>query len=332
MALLLDTSGLPQHLRSAAITEAFAFSGVPIRLMHKPPGDDISARLEYFTLGAAHLLRTRNSPMGFVTTAALLRNADNDTDLLAASLAPEGLSSHTHAPGRVLRGGDLIAANLWRPFEFCSEGTEHTVLYVRLRQLGLPRDYVTRASEAVHLSPLAAQLQEHLKALAAAAETIARGPAAPIVGQASADLVRAVLLSSLGEEPFGCHDAHSQLTLIKSFISHHLADADLGAERIARAMFISPRQVYKLWDGEALSLGQWILGQRLEAAREELRTPHRRSQSIAATATKWGFTDATHFSRRFRQAFGMSPREWRMSCLDCTGAHAPAGRSVMTKP
>lgn len=28
-------------------------------------------------------------------------------------------------------------------------------------------------------------------------------------------------------------------------------------------------------------------------------------------ALKWGFADSTHFSRRFRDAYGMSPREWR---------------------
>ena len=88
-------------------------------------------------------------------------------------------------------------------------------------------------------------------------------------------------------------------------------DPDLGAERIAQAIFISVRQVYKLWETEPLPLGQWILERRLEAARDQLTSPRGRRQTIAAIARHWGFADSTHFSRRFRQAFGMSPREWR---------------------
>lgn len=102
--------------------------------------------------------------------------------------------------------------------------------------------------------------------------------------------------------------------MVKSYISQHLADPDLGAERIARAMFISVRQVYKLWETEPRPLGQWILERRLDAARHELTSQRGRSQTIAAIARRWGFADSTHFSRRFRQAYGMSPREWRHAC------------------
>jgi AraC-like DNA-binding protein len=110
--------------------------------------------------------------------------------------------------------------------------------------------------------------------------------------------------------------------VVKSYISQHLADPDLGAERIARAMFISVRQVYKLWETEPLPLGQWILERRLDAARHELTSRRGRSQTIAAIARRWGFADSTHFSRRFRQAYGLSPREWRHACR---GSATPTG-------
>jgi AraC-like DNA-binding protein len=37
------------------------------------------------------------------------------------------------------------------------------------------------------------------------------------------------------------------------------------------------------------------------------------STTVAAIARRWGFADPTHFSRVFRAAYGMSPREWRAS-------------------
>jgi AraC-like DNA-binding protein len=40
-------------------------------------------------------------------------------------------------------------------------------------------------------------------------------------------------------------------------------------------------------------------------------TPNRMPTTIGTVARRWGFTDSTHFSRRFRGAYGLSPREWR---------------------
>jgi transcriptional regulator GlxA family with amidase domain len=33
--------------------------------------------------------------------------------------------------------------------------------------------------------------------------------------------------------------------------------------------------------------------------------------SVGAVAARWGFLDAAHFSRTFRDAFGESPSDWR---------------------
>src|SRR6185437_1496624 len=115
------------------------------------------------------------------------------------------------------------------------------------------------------------------------------------------------------------------VTVIKDYIVQHLTDPDLGAERIARAMFISPRQLYKLWETEPRPLGQWILERRLEAARDELTSLRGRHRTIAAIAMRWGFADSTHFSRRFRQAYGMSPREWRHACRRSATLAGPFG-------
>jgi AraC-like DNA-binding protein len=58
-------------------------------------------------------------------------------------------------------------------------------------------------------------------------------------------------------------------------------------------------------------LEKWIIHQRLESAREELALPTHAPVPIAAVAHRWGFTDAGHFARRFRNLYGMSPREWQ---------------------
>ena len=74
---------------------------------------------------------------------------------------------------------------------------------------------------------------------------------------------------------------------------------------------ISKRQVYKLWSGREPSLSQWITRERLKGACADLGAAGHNRMTITAVAHKWGFTDTTLFSRRFREAYGMSPREWR---------------------
>jgi AraC-like DNA-binding protein len=281
-----------------------------MRVVYNCPADEVSARFEYFTFGETHLLKSQNSSHGLVTTPALLKGADSD--LLVVSMKLTGTATITQAATQSLRGGDLFVTDLWRPFEFLDDGGETAAFFIPLGQLGLPRDYAARAGEAIHTSPLATQLQRHFQLLFQGADAISQSPAAAMIGPATTDLVRAALISAVDEEPVPGDDRDQNLTtVVKGYITQHLADPDLGAERIAQAMFISVRQVYKLWESEPSPLGQWIVERRLEAARHELTSPRGRNQTIAAIARRWGFADSTHFSRRFRQAYGVSPREWR---------------------
>ena len=314
MAVLLDTSGLPPDRRAEAVAEIIRFSSsVPTDVVYDCPADEVSAQFEYFTFGEAHLLRSQNSSQGLVTKPA--RSKGNESDVLVVSVKLSGTATLTQSQERLLRGGDLFVTDLWRPFEFFDQGGANTAFYIPLDRLGLARDYAAQAGQVLHLSPMAAQLQRHFQILFRDADAISQSPAASIIGQATTDLVRAALVSAVDEEPFRSDGWEPNLiTVAKSYISQHLAEPDLGAEAIARAMFISVRQVYKLWEPEPRSLGQWILERRLDAARRDLTSPRRRNQTIAAIAGRWGFVDATHFSRRFRQAYGVSPREWRHAC------------------
>jgi AraC-like DNA-binding protein len=63
-----------------------------------------------------------------------------------------------------------------------------------------------------------------------------------------------------------------------------------------------------------------VIGKRLEGAKAELgRRPSGRLRSIASVAYSWGFKDPTHFSRRFKAAYGTLPRDWRRHATEQTG-------------
>ncbi|MFB7510645.1 helix-turn-helix domain-containing protein [Streptomyces broussonetiae] len=100
------------------------------------------------------------------------------------------------------------------------------------------------------------------------------------------------------------------LLQIQTFIDRHLADPDLTPQAISRAHHLSLRYLHRVFESEDVTVCRWIQRRRLEECR---RTVARRRNdfTIAAVAHRWGFTSAAHFSRVFRAAYGMSPREWR---------------------
>ncbi|MEU3183908.1 helix-turn-helix domain-containing protein [Streptomyces sp. NPDC006923] len=109
--------------------------------------------------------------------------------------------------------------------------------------------------------------------------------------------------------------ASAALLRVKDYILRNLSDPDLSPPGIAAAHFISVRYVHKLFQLEGVTLGGWIRTQRLERCRQDLLRPRARELGVAAIARRWGFVSASHFSRVFRAAYGMTPRDWQVHGL-----------------
>ena len=103
-------------------------------------------------------------------------------------------------------------------------------------------------------------------------------------------------------------EAH--LTRIESVVRKNLGDADLDPESIARACGISTRYLHELFRDTNQTVGSWIRDQRLEAAREAL-LDRSNKQSLAEIAYRFGFGDQAQFSRAFRNAYAMAPKDYR---------------------
>jgi len=71
-------------------------------------------------------------------------------------------------------------------------------------------------------------------------------------------------------------------------------------------------------------VSDWIWAQRLEKSRRNLCDPLLARESITQIAIGCGFSDLSHFSRRFKAAYAMSPRDYRMLYLSRMGAFGAA--------
>ncbi|MGW9435957.1 AraC-like ligand-binding domain-containing protein [Streptomyces sp. NPDC055607] len=120
-------------------------------------------------------------------------------------------------------------------------------------------------------------------------------------------------------------DARSRLMMrVLDHINRNLGDPDLSPERIAREHRISVRYLHRLFEGEGTTVGRLVKQRRLEECGRELARPGGTAPTVAAVAQRWGFVSPAHFSRAFRAAYGVSPREWR-------GRHA-AGDGLVRSP
>jgi AraC family transcriptional activator of tynA and feaB len=103
------------------------------------------------------------------------------------------------------------------------------------------------------------------------------------------------------------------------FIEAHLSDPDLNAQRVARAIGVSSSHLHGLARAQGKTIGQIILSMRLERCRDALTDPSSAQTQVFQIALNWGFNDAAHFSRTFRQRFGVSPRQHRAAHLEAGG-------------
>ncbi len=101
------------------------------------------------------------------------------------------------------------------------------------------------------------------------------------------------------------------LTLLKAAIEARLHEPELKPAVAAAAAGISVRYANALLAEEDSCLERYIIGRRLERCRRVLDDPAQAHRMIGEIAFSWGFSDLSHFSRRFKAEFGCSPGEYR---------------------
>ena len=98
---------------------------------------------------------------------------------------------------------------------------------------------------------------------------------------------------------------------IRSYIEEHLCDADLTPKSIADAMRITPGYLHRLFSDSSESISRYILRRRLEECHRNLSDCMQSARSITHIAFEHGFNSLPHFSRVFRNHFGVTPSELR---------------------
>lgn len=269
-------------------------------------------------VGPLHVLDIRATPHTVVRSPRLI--GSDDADYFKLVMQAHGSSGLTQDGRRAaLAAGDFTVYDTTRPYGLeITEDSRLVVLMFPRTLLRVPLDGM-RSLTAVPISGrrgLGGLLSPLLLDLCR------RGPVqGPMVaanlGDAALDLLAASFNERLGTgRRLGTESRGGALFVrITAFIDAHLGDLDLDPGIVAEAHHISLSYLHKLFGAQGTSVSRWIRERRLDRCRRDLSDPLLRHESVARIGTRWGFCDAAHFSRTFKEMYGRSPREYR----DMTG-------------
>ncbi len=135
----------------------------------------------------------------------------------------------------------------------------------------------------------------------------------PRLGTILVDLVAAAFASTLEADTALPPETYQRTLLLrlKAFIRQNIHDHDLTPGRVAAAHHISTSYLHRLFKAESITVASYIRRHRLEGARSDLADPALRTTPIHVIAARWGFPGASDFSRAFRAAYGIRPKDHR---------------------
>lgn len=131
--------------------------------------------------------------------------------------------------------------------------------------------------------------------------------------RALAKLVWTALREQLEMPPRLAH-GDVQRARIKNFIESRLADPDLSVCSIAQACGMSARSVHRAFAADPNgSVSKYVWMRRVSHCAADLRDPKQAHRPVTDMCFSWGFNSTSHFSRLFKEQFGVTPRDYRVA-------------------
>ncbi|MFH8255667.1 AraC-like ligand-binding domain-containing protein [Streptomyces roseolus] len=308
------TDAVPAARRRTYWREALAttFGAVDIAV----PDEVRSGTIRMAPLGRVQAVTVESDPQTARRTRSLIASSDNEDFVVVKLLTRGGARVEQDARDSAVHPGQLFVYDMARPIRMAlPEPFETKSLVLPRSVLGLGESDLCRitASPLGSDTALGGLLVPFLSRLVDTAD-VCPEPVGELVTRNVVDL-----LTVLADEQRGADATDSPqgvrvlMTRIRAHINANLADPDMTPATVARAHHISVRYLHKLFEGEGVTVSRWIQRRRLEECRRALARRNAAGVTVAGVAHRWGFTSASHFSRVFREVYGLTPADWRDS-------------------
>jgi AraC family transcriptional activator of tynA and feaB len=271
-----------------------------------------AAKLCCAALDELTLVSLDSSPLTAVHTSRHVAQTTPDELLVCRQFAGTLLIEQSSRKV-ALHTGDMTLLDPRLPYaaRFSSDSSLLVVKVPRQRleaRVGRTGNIVARVMRPAHeetgfISDFLALLLAHVERLGSTAATVA---------DQTLDLL-AVALAKIGgvSRPRVSSARFVVSTRLRAAIERQLTNPALDPAVAAAAAGVSVRYANAVLADESTSVARLILTRRLERCRQALCDVAQAHRSISDIAYSWGFSDMTHFGRKFRAAYGLLPSEYR---------------------
>lgn len=247
-----------------------------------------------------------------VRTAGLARR-DRDRYLQVGLLARGRAVVHQDGREALLGPGGYAVYETDRPFSWHFEGPWRLLVFT------WPREMVDLSADDSRAATARALGGDHLGRIVgrALSEVVAAPPPlTPTGGRRLADELAALVGTVAGEvrarsdllSPRAAADLRRR---VEDHVAEHLDDPALDPESIARAHFVSTRQLHRAFADVSTSVGRLVRTRRVQHGARELVNPALAHLSVTEIADRCGFADLSAFSRAFKETFDEPPSAYR---------------------
>lgn len=280
-------------------------------------GADFAANIRGSSLGELELTLVETDPGRVVRSKSDIARSASDDLLVSVQLFGETIVHQGDRQAKLTPG--MFALYDTQKAYSLDVGTRNKQLVIKVprsafaRRLGEPCGFTALGVGADR--SLGALAADFMRMLPDRVDGIDQAASHQISGQ-TLDLIALALARVSGrDEPRRSEAKEVSLSLLKAVIAARIQDPSFGPGAAAAESGMSIRNANYLLASEGTSLEKYIVAQRLERARAVLEDPVQRHRSIVQIAYTHGFANGSHFSRKFKERFGLTPTQCRESGL-----------------
>lgn len=310
MSIAVTTDSVSAKERFDFWHEVICTAFVRLEAETLPSERPFRAEISRSDLGPLTLSRVRAQPHAVQRSTRLINEEPRDEVLVSVQLRGNAVIQQDERQA-VLDPGDFAMYDATRPYDLIMREQFEMLVFQFDRQFLMERCPSPERLTAVRMSndtTVAAPVSSFLRSL----EPLALGDDNAVSRQlatSALDLLGVALADRFGTE--GSPNAGRTKHFLRActYMNAYASDPDLTPVRIASSIGVSLRYLHAIFKEHGMTVNEYLIKRRLARCMDELLSPMAASRTITEIAHSNGFKTSAHFSRRFAETYGRTPRD-----------------------